>query len=135
MERNNFLRLPIGMSDMKNRAWWAEDSGYYSYETPLHCLYHLFDILNGLKMSIKEIDVWILYQLFIYKPFSAAWCEKSNVEKDLYAIVGRSMFEIDEKHIYDIVTALSMGSPSEYRLTRGEVLEEWHIYCAKGGEL
>lgn len=77
----------------------------------------------------------MLSQLLIVRPFTAAWYSKANMEKDLYAIVGRSMFEIDEKHIYDIVTALSVGSPAEYRLTRGEVVEEWRLYCTRGGEL
>lgn len=135
MEQNNFLRLPAGMSDARHRARWAEDSGYYSYDTPLHCLYHIFDILHGLKASVREINVWMLSQLLIVRPFTAAWYSKANMEKDLYAIVGNSMFEVDEKHIYDIVTALSMGCPAEYRLTRGEVVEEWRLYCARGGEL
>ena len=119
MEQNNFLRLPAGMTDARDRARWAEDSGYYSYDTPLHCLYHLFDTLNGLKSSVREINVWCLMQLFITRPFTTAWHEKSNTEKD----------------IYDIVSALSLGSPAEYRLTRGEVVEEWRLYCARGGEL
>lgn len=135
MEQNNFLRLPSGLTDARQRARWAEDSGFYSYDTPLHCLYHLFDILHGLRASIKEVNVWCLMQLFICRPFTAAWQDKSSIEKDVYAVVGHSMFEIDEKHIYDIVSALSMGSPSEYRLTRGEVVEEWRLYCTKGGEL
>lgn len=135
MEKNNFLRLPSGMIDARNRARWAEDSGYYSYDTPLHCLYHLFDILSSLKASIREVNVWMLSQLYIVRPFTEAWYSKANVENDLYAIVGRSMFELDEKHIYDIVCALSMGSPAEYRLTRGEVVEEWRLYQQRGGEL
>lgn len=135
MEQNNFLRLPAGMSDARNRTRWAEDSGYYSYDTPLHCLYHLFDILSGLKSSVKDINVWMISRLLIVRPFTEAWYSKADVEKDLYAIVGRSTFEIDEKHIYDIVSALSMGSPAAYRLTRGEIIEEWRLYCARGGEL
>ena len=79
--------------------------------------------------------MWCLMQLFICRPFTIAWKDKSATENDMYAIVGRSMFEIDEKHIYDIVAALAMGSPEEYRLTRGEVVEEWRLYCARGGEL
>lgn len=74
-------------------------------------------------------------QLFVCRPFTAAWQDKSTTEKDMYAIVGHSMFEIDEKHIYDIISALSMGSPAEYRLTRGEVVEEWRLYRARGGKL
>lgn len=123
------------MTDARNRARWAEDSGYYSYDTPLHCLYHLFDILRGLRASVTDVNVWMIMQLFITRPFTAAWYEKSITEKDMYAIVGRAMFELNEKHIFDIVAALSMGSPSEYRLTRGEVVEEWRLYCARGGEL
>ena len=135
MEQNNFLRLPAGMTDARNRARWAEDSGYYSYDTPLHCLYHLFDILHGLHSSVREINVWCVMQLFICRPFTDAWRDKCSVENDMYAIVGRSMFAIDEKHIYDIVLALSMSAPAEYRLTRGEVVEEWRLYCARGGKL
>lgn len=135
MEQNNFLRLPAGMSDARHRSRWAEDSGFYSYDTPLYCLYHLFDILHGLRSSVKEVNVWCLMQLFVCRPFTAAWQDKNDIERDMYAVVGRSMFEIDEKHIYDIVSALSMGAPAEYRLTRGEVVEEWRLYCARGGEL
>ena len=135
MERNNFLRLPVGMSDARHRASWAEDSGYNSYDTPLHCLYHLFDILSSLKTSIRDVNVWMISQLLIVRPFTEAWHKKMYVENDLYSIVGRSMFELDEKHIYDIVVALSTNSPDEYRLTRGEVVEEWRLYCARGGEL
>lgn len=79
--------------------------------------------------------MWCLMQLFVCRPFTAAWQDKNDIERDMYAVVGRSMFEIDEKHIYDIVSALSMGAPAEYRLTRGEVVEEWRLYCARGGEL
>jgi hypothetical protein len=135
MEQNNFLRLPAGMTDARNRARWAEDSGYYSYDTPIHCLYHLFDILHGLRGSVKEVNVWCLMQLFITRPFTAAWYEKSTTEKDMYAILGQSMFEIDEKHIFEIVSALSIDSPDTYHLTRGEVVEEWRLYCSRGGEL
>lgn len=123
------------MNDARNRARWPEDSGYYSYDTPLHCLYHLFDTLRGFRDSLREIDVWCLMQVLICRPFTEAWHEKGNIEKDLYAIAGNSMFKLDEKHIYDIVSALSMGSPAEYRLTRSEVVEEWRLYCARGGEL
>lgn len=135
MEYNNFLRLPVGLTDARNRSRWAEDSGYYSYDTPLHCLYHLFDILRGLKSSLKDVNVWCIMQLFITRPFTEAWEKQSFVESDMYRILGNSMFEIDEKHVYDIVTALSVGAPAEYRLTRGEVTEEWRLFCAKDGEL
>lgn len=135
MEQNNFLRLPSGLTDARQRARWAEDSGYNSYDTPLHCLYHLFDTLHGLRSSVADINVWCLMQLFVCRPFTAAWEDKSEIERNMYAIVGSSMFEIEEKHIYDIVSALSMGSPAEYRLTRGEVVEEWRLYCERGGEL
>lgn len=135
MEQNNFLRLPVGMTDARNRARWAEDSGYYSYDTPLHCLYHLFDIISSLKASFREIDAWMLCQLYIVRPFTEAWYSKTIVENDLYSIVGRSTFALDDKHIYDIVTAFSFGSPAEYLLTRFEVITEWRLYCARGGEL
>lgn len=135
MEQNNFLRLPAGMTDARNRARWAEDSGYYSYDTPLHCLYHLFDILHDLRASLTDVNVWLIMLSFVARPFTTAWYEKSTTEKDMYALVGRAMFELDEKHIFDIVAALSMGAPAEYRLTRGEVVEEWRLYCARGGEL
>lgn len=125
----------MGMSDACNRAFFAEGSGYYSYETPLHCLYHLFDLLSALKGSVKEVNVWVLSQLLITRPFTAAWYEKSDIEKDLYSILGRDMFELDEKHVYDIVYALSLKSPSEYKLTRGDVAEEWRLYRHRAGKV
>lgn len=135
MESNNFLYLPVGMTDSRNRSYYAEDSGYYSYETPIHCLYHLFDMLSYLRSRLKEVNVWMITQLMITRPFSAAWDERLKRNNNLYSILGRGMFALDERHVYDIVYALSMGCPSQYRLTRGEVTEEWRLYCAKGGEL
>lgn len=135
MESNNFLRLPSGLKDSRNRAQWGEDSGYYSYETPIHCLYHLFDTLSDLKCNLKEINVWMFSQLMVTRSFTVAWDEKNVRDNDLYAILGRGMFPIDERHVYDIVSALSMGCPSEYKLTRSEVVEEWQLYNACGGEL
>lgn len=135
MERNNFLRLPSGLKDTRNRAWFSEDSGYYSYETPIHCLYHLFDTLLDLRSNLKEVSSWMLSRLMTAPTFTAAWYDKCSRDSDLHAILGRGMFAIDEPHVYDIVHALSMGSPSEYRLTRGEVVEEWRLYLQKGGEI
>lgn len=135
MELNNFLRLPSGLKDARNRARWAEDGGYYSYETPLHCLYHLFDILANMRGSLREINVWMLSQLMITRSFTLAWEDRNKRDYDLYAILGHGMFCIDERHVYDVVHALSLRCPSEYRLTRGEVVEEWRLYNARGGVL
>lgn len=135
MESNNFLRLPSGLKDARNRAWFGEDSGYYSYETPIHCLYHLFDTLSDLKRNLTEINVWVLSQLMVARSFTAAWGEKNARDNDLYTILGHGMFPIDDRHVYDIVHALSIGCPAEYKLTRGEVVEEWRLYNAKGGEV
>lgn len=135
MESNNFLRLPSGLKDARNRAWFGEDSGYYSYETPIHCLYHLFDTLSDLKRNLTEINVWVLSQLMVVRPFTEAWDKLHEVLEDLYSILGRGMFPIDERHVYDIVHALSIGCPAKYKLTRGEVVEEWRLYNAKGGEV
>lgn len=135
MESNNFLRLPSGLKDTRNRARFGEDSGYYSYDTPIHCLYHLFDTLSDLKRTLTEINVWVLSRLMVARSFSAAWGEKNARDNDLYTILGHGMFPIDERHVYDIVRALSIGCPAEYNLTRGEVVEEWRLYNAKGGEL
>lgn len=135
METNNFLRLPSGLKDSRNRSFFAESSGYYSYETPIHCLHHLFDTLLDLRSSLREINVWMLSQLMVTRSFTTAWEEKNARDNDLYSILGRGMFPIDDWHVYDIVYALSMGCPSEYRLTRGEVIEEWRLFNAKGGEL
>lgn len=135
MEQNNFLRLPTGMTDARNRARWAEDSGYYSYDTPLHCLYHLFDCLADLREKLTHINVWVIQQLMVTRPFTEAWNERGVRDTDLRATIGNGMFPIDALRVYDIVFALSIGSPSEYRLNRGEVVEEWRLYCARGGEL
>lgn len=135
MESNNFLRLPSGLKDARNRAWFAEDSGYYSYETPIHCLYHLFDTLSDLRSSLTEINVWMLQQLMITRSFTAAWDGKNARDNHLYAVLGRDMFPIDGRHVYDIVYALSILCPSEYRLTRGEVIYEWEKYNKNGGEI
>lgn len=135
MEQNNFLRLPAGMTDARCRARWAEDSGYYSYDTPICCLYHLFDCLADLRKNLSDVNVWMIQQLMVTRPFTAAWNDRGIRNTDLRAILGSEMFPIDERHVYDIVFALSIGSPPEYRLTRGEVVEEWKLYCARGGEL
>lgn len=135
MEKNNFLHLPAGLRDTRNRAFFAEDSGFYSYESPLLCLYHLFDIVAALKANFTDVNAWVINQLLISRPFTQAWNESSQREKMIYKYLGNKMFELDEKHIYDIVCALSAGSPQEYSLTRGEVAEEWRLYQSRCGEL
>lgn len=135
MEKNNFLGLPVGLRDSRKRAFFAEESGYYSYETPLHCLYHLFDVVNALKNNLTNINVWVISQLFITRPFSEAWICRADRDANLYKILGSGMFVLDDKHIYDLVVALSKGAPDAYLLTRGEVIEEWRLYKARGGEL
>lgn len=135
MELNNFLYLPTGLRDTRDRAFFAEDSGYYSYESPLLCLYHLFDIVEALRSNFTDVNVWMINQLLITRPFTEAWESASQRERTLYDFLGNKMFSLDEKHIYDLVCALSANAQRTYALTRGEVVEEWRLYCARGGEL
>lgn len=135
MERNNFLNLPVGLRDTRNRAFFAEESGYYSYESPLLCLYHLFDVVAALRANFADVNVWMINQLFITRPFTAAWADAAQREKTMYTYLGSKMFDLDEKHIYDLVCALSESSPKTYALTRGEVAEEWRLYQSRCGEL
>lgn len=135
MERNNFLQLPVGLRDTRSRAFFAEASGYYSYESPLLCLYHLFDIVAVLKANFADVNVWLINKLLITRPFTQAWEERSHREKAMYNYLGSKMFKLDEEHIYDLVCALSADAPGEYKLTRCEVVEEWRLYQSRCGEL
>lgn len=135
METNNFLFLPTGMRDGRGRATWVEDSGYYSYATPIHCLYHLFDLLSALKASVKEINVWMISQLLVTRRFTDARAMVERRNNSLYERLGNGMFTIDHVNIFRIVDALSEHAPSTYRLTMGDVIEEWRLYQQRGGEL
>lgn len=135
METNNFLFLPTGMRDGRCRATWAEDSGFNSYATPIHCLYHLFDLLSALQASVKEINVWMLSQLLVTRRFTEARIMVEKRNNRLYDRLGNGMFPINQTSIFRIVDALSEQAPDTYKLTIGDVIEEWRLYQQRGGEL